>query len=316
LPWLVRLLNTAEIQQAQEKGIAMSQTEATKKLIEEIRKGWRSFDEALIDQYNDDVLIALVENGKTFIHRLPQHLKTDPVLSVIAELDKTNQCMKYISQGSTPIYRELAVKAVASSYGNLRHVAEDIVDAGFVRDTVAMRASSLCAFFEQYPALVHEIYSTAEMEAVLCADTIARNQVVNDFLRGKFETPLITDAFIQQSLLVCNNLVGFLLKTEKKHLALDLIKQGEWPEKYANDKPSDLKDAVKRMMKVKNSTAQEWQKAYAMTFGIAEVVKVMKTPSRIELLEAIYSKEEILPFLSKGKDMKIKGQWLEDALGL
>jgi hypothetical protein len=294
----------------------MSQTEATKKLIEEIRKGWRVYGEDQIDQYNDDVLIALAENGKTFIHRLPQHLKTDPVLSTIAELDKTNECMKYISQGSTSIYRELAVKAVASSYGNLWHVAKDVVDTAFVRDTVAMKASSLCAFFERYPALVHEIYSIAEMEVVLCADTIARNQVVGAVLRGKFETPLITDAFIQQSLLVCHSLVGFVLKTERKHLALDLIKQGKWPEKYENDRPSDLKDAVKRMMKVTNSTAQEWQKAYAMTFGIAEVVKEMKTPSRLELLQQIYTRQEIAPHLPKRRGSKIKGEWLEDSLGL
>lgn len=294
----------------------MSQTAETKKYIEEIRKGWRSFDVDGMFQYNDDILIAFAENGKSFIQHLPEHRKTDPVLSVIAELDKTNQCMKYISQESTSIYQELAVKAVASSYGNLSYVSKNVVDADFMRETVARNARALSGFFESYSDLVHQTYSQSEMEAVLGSNKVARNQVLISVLQERIKTPLITDEFIQGSLLVCHSLASFIRKTDKKHLVLDLISQDGWPEAYVDDKPTDLKDAIKRMMKATNSTVQSWQIAYAMTFGIAEVVNVMKTPSRIEMLEEIYSREEILPHLSKRKGSKIKGQWLEDELGL
>lgn len=294
----------------------MRQTPITKQYIEEIRKGWRRFDNEDIHEYNDDILIAFAQRGDFFIHRLPKKMMTDKALSVVAELDKTNQCMKYISKDSTPIYRDIAVKAVASSYGNLTYVSKDVIDVDFIRDTVSRGATSLCGFFDHYSDLVHQTYSPSELEDILCANSIARNQVVGSILRGKIDTSLITDAFIQQSLLVCNSLASFIRKTDKKHLAFDLINQGGWPEAYVDDKPTDLKDAVKRMMKVKNSTVQSWQIAYAMTFGIAEVVKEMKTPSRIELLQEIYSREEILPHLSKRKGSKIKGQWLEDELGL
>jgi hypothetical protein len=295
----------------------MSQTAATKKFIQEIEKGFRGFDRDEISHYNEDILVAFAEKRATFfLHYLPKSLKTDRLLSVIAETDKTNQCMRYISKNSTPIYRELASKAVASSYGNLTYVSKEVVDSDFIRETSSRAANSLYGFFEQYPDLVHQTFSTTEMEAVLWADKKACNQVVNGVLRGSIKTPLITDEFIQKSLLVCPSLISFIRKTERNHLALDLLNQGEWPEAFASDKPTDLKDAVKRMMKPKNSSVQNWQIAYAMTFGIAEVVKAMKTPSRIELLEEIYPKEEILPFLSNRQGMKIKGQWLEDSLGL
>lgn len=296
----------------------MSQSaESTKEFIDQIKKGgWRFFEVDDVHLYNDDILIAFAQCGTFFMDRIPRHMMTDPVLSVVAELDKTNQCLRFFTPDDTPIYRELAVKAVASSSGNLMYVSEDFVDAEFVRDTVTSGPSSLCAFLRGYPAIVHQIYDKPGLEALLSADTIARNQVVSDALKGKFETPLITDDFIQQSLLVCNGLIGSVLKTDKKHLVLDLINRGEWPEAYAKDKPEDLKDAVKRMMKPMSSVAQSWQKAYAMTFGVAEVVKAMKAPSKMELLEAIYTREEILPHLTQRKDLKAKGRWLEDSLGL
>ena len=70
------------------------------------------------------------------------------------------------------------------------------------------------------------------------------------------------------------------------------------------------------MMKPLSSTVQTWQIAYAMTFGIEKVVQAMKSPSRIELLESIYTRAEILPHLNQRKDLKAKGRWLEEDLGM
>lgn len=290
--------------------------ESTEQFVAKIKAGTRFFDPNDADLYNDAILIAFAQSEKMIVNRLPRNLMTDPVLLAIAQYSRYNLCMNYISPEQTQSYRDIAMIAVSKNHSNLKFVKEDIVDADFVRETVARGPRSLCAFFNGYYDLVHQIYDKQSLEAALRDDKGARTEVINMVLRDQLETPLITDTFIQESLLLGTSLISFILKNHRKHLAIDLIGQGKWPESLANDKPTDLNDAVKRMMKPMSSTVQDWQRAYAMAFPIAEAVKAMKTKSKLELLETIYTRAEILPHLTQRRDLKAKGRWLEEDLGM
>lgn len=290
--------------------------ESTDQFVAKIKAGIRFFDPNDADLYNDEILIAFAQADKMIVNRLPKDLLTDPVLLAIAQYSRYNLCMNYISPEQTEIYREIAMIAVSTNHSNLKFVKADIVDVDFIQETVARGPRSLCGFFERYHDLVHQIYDKQSLEAAIREDRGARTEVMNMVLREKLETPLITDTFIQESLLLGTSLISFILKNHRKHLAIELIGRGEWPASLANDKPSDLNDAVKRMMKPMSSTTQDWQRAYAMTFPIAEAVKAMKTKSKLELLETIYTRAEILPHLTQRRDLKAKGRWLEEDLGM
>lgn len=102
----------------------------------------------------------------------------------------------------------------------------------------------------------------------------------------------------------------------KVNLLFEIINDGAWPDAYLNSRPKDLDDALKKLLKPKNTTEQSWQRAYVMTFGLDEALKLCKSPGRMDVLEGIYSREEIMPHLKNRKGNRLKGEWLEDALGL
>lgn len=290
--------------------------QSNQKLVENIKKGWSFYDESEAHSYNAEVLIAFAEAGQNFIHRIPKELLSESVLKSVAKNDKTNQCLKYISADDVIDYREIAVSAISSSYGNTRHVNDNYVDTNFIKEVAHKNPAALCAFLELYHDLTHQALDIATFEDFVFHENANINQVVGGYLRNSFSTKLITDDFIKRSALKSPSLIYPLLHSTKKQIAFDLINNSEWPEAIINDKPTDLKDAVKRMMKPLSSTVQTWQIAYAMTFGIEEVVRAMKSPSRIELLESIYTRAEILPHLNQRKDLKAKGRWLEEDLGM
>lgn len=290
--------------------------QSNQRLLENIKKGWAYYDESEAHSYSDEALIAFAEAGQNFIHRIPKDLLNETVLNAIAKNDKTNQCLNYILPEDIVDYRSIAVAAISSSVGNVRYADSKYVDHDLILEVANNNPAVLGTLLETYPDVTHQAISIDTFEDLVFRKSANINQVVGGYLRNSFSTNLITDDFIRRSALKSPSLIYPLLHSEKKQIALDLIKNSEWPEAIINDKPTDLKDAVKRMMKPLNSTVQTWQMAYAMTFGIEAVVRVMKTPSRIELLESIYTRAEILPHLTQRKDLKAKGRWLEEDLGM
>lgn len=118
----------------------------TRKYIEDIKKGWRSFNEYDLKDYNEEILVELAKHGGSFANKLPEHLKTDLVLIALAENDKSNSFMKHVSPNDTHIYRDVAIKAISSSPGNIRYVETSSIDKQFIIDTVNFAPQSLCAF--------------------------------------------------------------------------------------------------------------------------------------------------------------------------
>ena len=289
----------------------------TAKLIDTINTGSYSFDLNEIDDYTDEVLIAFAVNDKTIIDKLPKSRMTDPVLFAVADNERFWDILRFVNDEDTNQYRALAIRAVATNSRNLQFVPERHVDPEFLGDVLALGGSyAITSFFNLHPAVTNEFFGQNGLEALMENDQSVRTRVLHDLLIGHLQDAPITDVFIKDSLVVSPGLVASLHRSGREHLALEVIRDGGWPEQYAADKPSDLKDAVKRMAKPMSSTAQSWQKAYAKTFGVAEVVKAMKSSRHIGLLETIYTRAEILPHLTQRRDLKAKGRWLEEDLGM
>jgi hypothetical protein len=294
------------------------QDQSTQDFIAKIEHGLAPFVKGDEPSYSDEILIAFARHGVDFIEHLPKSRMSDPVLLAIAENTNSSHLhpLRYFNPEDTKIYRDLAILAVAGSCVNLNYVSEEFVDAQFIRDTVEKSPYSLTEFLTKYTSVVEQAYDTTAIEAILEANQQVRSNVIFGLLHGDFKTPWVTDNFIKRSLVPCPGLMIALLDTDKSHLGIEIVREGQWLDFYAKDKPADLKDAIKRMRKPMSLVAQSWQLAYAMTCDIAEVIKSLKHPRKIELLESIYSRDEILPHLSKRTDFEIKGKWLEDALGL
>lgn len=289
----------------------------TQKLIETINTGSYSFQLAEIDDYTDEVLIAFAVNNKSIIDKLPKSRMTDPVLFAVAENEDFWEIMRFVNEEDTNQYRGLCIRAVAKNSRNLQFVNERHVDKDFLGNVLSLDGSySIDSFYRFHPDVTNEYLGKDGLQKLMENDLTLRHRLLHNFLHGNLNNAPITDIFIKDSLIQCPSLILYLKKSSRHHLAVEVISEGGWPEQYANDKPSDLKDAVKRMIKPTSINAQAWQKAYAMTFGIADVVKEMTAPSKIKLLETIYSREEIMPHLSTRSGLKTKGKWLEDALGM
>lgn len=289
----------------------------TRKYIEDIKKGWRSFNEYDLKDYNEEIVVELARHGGSFAHKLPGHLKTDLVLMVLAENDKSNCLMKHTSPNDTHLYRDVAIKAISSSPGNIRHVETSYIDKQFIIDTVNAAPQSLCTFLKEYPGIVHDTFDSVSIEKILDSNISARTMFLSAIARGDIQTPLICDEYIKKSLPTTPSIAGHLLRMDfKTNLLLEIIDEGMWPDAYLNGKPKNLDDALKKLLKPKNTTEQSWQRAYVMTFGLDEALKLCKSTGRMDVLEGIYSREEIMPHLKNRKGNRLKGEWLEDALGL
>ncbi|MBI6882601.1 hypothetical protein [Pseudomonas putida] len=288
-----------------------------RKLIDSINSGNGYFDKDEVENYSEEVLIAFTRNGKPVIPYLPKTKMTDSLLMAIAKSEKLYQLMRFITPEDTKLYREIAIMSVATFNYNAAYVDSSYIDEDFVTAALSMgNNKALGPFYVNHPSVMNELFSQDELEKLIESDNDLAKSFLQDIIWGRVSEAPITDDFIKKCLPSCPSLVAALQNRDKFHLVVDVVRNGDWPESLLKDKPSDLKDAVKRMMKPMNSTAQTWQKAYAMTFGIEQAVKAMKSPTRIELLQSIYTKEEILPHLTERKDLKAKGRWVEDELGL
>lgn len=291
--------------------------EENQALIKRIRSWEAVFHKDDLYKYSDEALIAFAETNHSFIDQLPKERMTDKVLFAVAEHDTFFSVLSFVNPEDTTRYRDLAIKAVSKTPANLYFVDTSYVDKSFLLEVVTPKnPSAIAYFFKHYPALTSETFSPKDLESLLLHNAGIRNSFLHELLTFKSITANISDEFIRHSLPSSPGIIASILETDKRNLALEVINAGEWPEQYAADKPIDLKDAVKRIMKPMSSTAQAWQKAYAMTFGIEAVVKIMKTPTRIAILETMYTREEIKPFLKAKNDHKLKGRWLEDDLGM
>jgi hypothetical protein len=289
----------------------------TEKFIEAIRTGSYSFDEDTIDDYSDDFLVAFAERDISFINKLPKSRMSDPVLFAVAENEKFWDMLRFVNDEDTTQYRALAVRAVATNSRNLYFVPETYVDRQFLSDVLALGGNyAIDSFYSLHPQVAKEFFGPHGLEELMESDLNIRNRLLSDFLIGHLENADITESFVQESLVLCPGLVASLKRSGREHLVVEVIRQGGWPEQYASDKPTDLKDAIKKMKKAISSVAAGWQRAYIKTLGTAEVVRAMKSARTLEMLENIYTREEILPHLTNRRDLKTKGKWIEDALGL
>lgn len=288
-----------------------------KKYIEDIRKGWRSFNEYDLPDYNEEILVELARHGSSFIHKLPAHLKTEQVILALAENDKSNTFMSHISPSDTKAYRDVAIKAISSSPGNVRYVESSYIDKNFMIDTVSASPQALSALLKEYHDIFHDTFDTTAVEKALDRSDSARTMFLSGIISGKTPTTLIFDEYIKKTLLSTPSIAGHLMRANfKTNLLLEIISEGGWPDAHSNCKPNNLDDAFRKLLKPKSTTVQSWQQAYVMTFGLEKALKLCKSSGRMDVLEGIYSRDEIMPHLKNRKGNRVKGEWLEDALGL
>lgn len=296
----------------------MTQTNTkAQQIIHSINELGCSFDINEIDDYTDDVLIAFAVKDISFIDKLPKNRMTDPVLFAVAENERFWDIMRFVNDEDTTQYRDLAIRAVATNSRNLQFISDQYVDVTFLEAVLAADGYySISAFHTFHPDVANQHFGQDGLQTLMESDATIRDRLLHEFLNGNLNNANITDEFIKDSLVMCPGLAQPLKRASREHLLVEVVKEGGWPAAYANDKPSDLDDAIRRMRKPMSSIALAWQRAYVKTFDMTEVVKALKAPSKIEMLETIYTRAEIRPHLTQRRDAKIKGQWLEDDLGM
>lgn len=290
--------------------------EIEQELIEDIQRGLAHFDQYDVDGYSDEVLIIFARKKNDIIKYLPKDRMSYDVLRAVVENDQRMHAFEYITSRDTDSYRELALLAVEKSWTSLKFIEREFVDSDFFKQSIQVKPKAIYTFLLHYPALVEALLSSQDLEAMLDIDRFSRNAIVGSVIRGKTETSLINDDYIKQTLLTCPNLLSDTTKSDRKSLAMELLDEGGWPADYSGLKPSGLNEAIKQLKTLTKGTQADWNRAYIMSFGIDQVVKAMRSPSKLPLLETIYTREEILPHLTQRRDLQAKGRWLEDDLGM
>lgn len=291
----------------------MSESTNSSELISLIGRGL-TFSKYELENYDERVLIAFLRNGQSIFGLIPKEMVTERIRDIAAECDKSGNVMEYIAPGDSPAYRALSIAAVASNFGNLKHVEASMVDFSFIESVTKETPSAIVAFFQNYPALIASSFDRVKLEAFLSERTGAAVKLIIDYLGGRIETDLINDDFIQR-MVAERPLIGTeLFKSSKQALMVNSIKQGAWPPSIAEHKPESLADAIKKVMLPNSSNLQAWHKAYIKTHDTQAVIALMDTPARSAMLESIYTRDELMPFMKTNN--KVKGRWLCDDLGL
>lgn len=292
-----------------------SASENDQQFIQEIQNGHCFFYEDEVDGYSDDALIAFANRGEYLIGYLPKNRLSHAVLKAVIENDQWNEALKYFTSHDTPHYKEMAILAVSKSWTQLKFVEPDVVDAEFYTKTIAQNPKALYVYLVRHPTLLEQLIKPQELEDKINTGALNRAAVIGGVVRGKIKTTLISDAYLQKSLLELPHLFAEALQSEFKPLAFELVAQGGWPSAYADQKPSCIKDAVKGF-KASGAYLAAWHQTYILNCGIEKAVNAMKGPRTLGLLETLYTKEEIKPYLKGPQGNKVKGKWLEDEIGL
>jgi hypothetical protein len=293
-----------------------SASEYEQQLIREIQNDEAYFDEDEVDSYSDEVLIAFANKRHLIVEYLPKNRMSYAVLKAVIENDPMNYALKYITSKDTQHYQEMATLAVSRDYTQLKHVEPKFVDLDLCAKILDKKPNSIYTFLIRYASLVEQLITPEELEDRMTTGKINRVAIIAKVIAGQIKTSLVTNAYIKESLLCIPHLMADTLKSEFKPLAMNLMTEGCWPADYASHKPSSLKDAVKSLKASGTSSVVAWHQAYIMSFGIEKVVQVMKAPRNLALLETLYSRDEIKPYLNGLEGNKAKGKWLEDEMGL
>jgi hypothetical protein len=293
----------------------MTNASNDQQLIQEIQNGHCFFYEDEVDRYSDDALIAFANRGEYMIEYLPKNRLSHAVLKAVIENDRWSEAMKFFSSKDTPHYKEMAILAVSKSWTQLKFVEPEVVDAEFYTKTIAKNPKALYVYLVRHPTLLEQLIKPQELEDKMNTGGLNRAAVIGGVIKGKIKSTLISDAYLQKSLLELPHLFAEVLQSEFKPLALELVAQGGWPTAYADQKPSSIKDALKGF-KESGAVVAAWHQTYILNCGIEKAVNAMKGPSTLGLLETLYTKEEIKPYLKGPQGNKVKGKWLEDELGM
>lgn len=293
-----------------------SASEYEQQLIRKIENGQAYFDEDEVDRYSDEVLIAFAHQRQNFIEYLPKSRLSYAVLKAVIDHDQFGNALKYVSSKDTPHYKQICILAVANGWTQLKHVEPEYVNAEFYRKTIAQNPKAIYGFLLRYASLLEQLIKPQELEDLLNTGIFNRTAIIGGVLKGKIKTQLIRDSYIKELLLFAPHQLAEALKTEFKPLALEMVADGAWPEEFVDQKPSSLKDSVKALKAAGNTSVTAWHKAYIMNFGIEKAVNAMKAPGKLELLETIYTREEIKRHLKGHYGNEAKGKWLDEEMGL
>jgi hypothetical protein len=286
------------------------------RLIEKIKLGELNFIEEEIDSYSDEVLIAFAGEYAYFLEDLPKDRLSYGVLKAAINKSTPIDPLKHFSSQDTPHYRELALLAVSKSGSQVKFVEPEFVDADFFREAIKQNPKSMHSFLLRYAPLVEQVYTQKELEFIIDSSKLNKHIILTGIMSAKVKNNLLSDAYIKKTILDYPGLIAEAIKSDYKHLAIELLNAGDWPSAQAGDRPSNLKEAVKRLLDSNTETFNEWHKAYILNFGIEKVVDAMKGHKTLPLLEKFFTREEILPHLSGQQGKKAKGKWLEEELGL
>jgi hypothetical protein len=247
-------------------------------LLSQIGRGLR-FSKYDLAQYDEDVLTAFLEDGQAIFHDIPDDMVTDRVRKTAAEFDSTGMIMQHMQPDVTPGYRDIAIASVISDWRNLKDVSADYVDQDFMHAVIEHTPEAIFAFFRDCPAITHAAFTEDTLEQFLLINPGANVLTLSYFVSGSFQSPLITDDFIQKSTMNQAGLGSPVFNSPKQYLMIEGIKAGGWPPTALTLKPTDLEHAVKGAMKAISSHQLNWHKAYIKSHDIKEVIRVMNTPA-------------------------------------
>jgi hypothetical protein len=268
----------------------------------------------LLSDYNNEELVAALTEGRNILYDLAKSRVTDEMReAAVGSQSQGNYCaMKYIGFEDTPRYREFALTACMQNSGNIPYLSPNIIDTSFIAEISRDGGYTPGLLFRHFSNAVNIALDHLDSLKPIFLSTSSLLMIVKYWADGKIQSPFLTAEFFAERISSYGIFADAFYKTRWENLLLNSIKSGGWPDNIT--KPDSLKSAVKMAMTVNSSLQQKWYLAYIKTHPIEEVVKHMNTDARLDALNKMYTREELLPHLAKNTKARVK--WLEDDLGL
>lgn len=268
------------------------------------------FNEGL---YDDSVLIAFLENGNEILHLIPKGVVTEEIFEIAVEEDKCGRIMRHINPEDTLNYAKLAMSAISLDAKNVRYLSPSVIDTEFFFKALSYNSKTLSEFFVHHPELMDlidsEILDDKIFKHCFSAEIIS---VCMKICTGEIVSERFSDDFIKLHLARVPGVASPVFRSDKRFLISDVIRNGQWPDNI--DKPLDINDCFKKIFRATSSVFSIWYKGYILAQPLEEVIKNVKTESRIELIETLYSREELIPHMRNNH--RALGRWLERDIGL
>jgi hypothetical protein len=305
----------------------------------ELMHEYSSFDqipERLRSEYH---LIAWLRTVHGSLEGIPLPLVTDTMRAVFI---RNTGSFGPIDASNTPNYQALALEAVQRSPGMIMAVDRRVITEEFMLKAIAHRETGPMVLWNVLnnwdDRFLHAItqrvmdygLSRSLHAALMAAMTFPGINPIPKSIRE-----MVTDEQLSLALIDNTYELGFLKDMGKLHLLTQAFADGYWPSKndeaYFNTGPLQfrfhkptLAQAIEERITVKNghSHGQDFDNkalrlffgAFIQTFAIDEVLAHCRTPAHVKMLEEMYSREQIRPFLKSHS--VLKALLLEDALGL